>query len=428
MRNKIHTFFILLTVCILSIYSAKYKIVNLNSSAYLVSIPIGNPSSLYSFQINTTSNDKTWIFGNNCKECPGNKFNSQKSSTYKLKPDKEGKPIIKQIDYEHSYIKGSLSTDQFWFESGNAENEFIYVESAINFKVDFNGSFSFAFPGDYFKKLKSNKYIQNSIAGLDLSLDFSIDSINSSLTVGHYDEGVVSKKDQIILVGATLNDSSLNNSDSSNYSPLVFLLNNEQNTSLKKEPDSYSWRIDAESIMIGNVKLDTNKIILSPNQFGISIPKNMLIKIKDTLLPNDSCQVQVNGYFKCDCSNDTQFQNFVFNFKEKTSIALKSSDFVAVNSNLSNENCTVYVKVNYTDDYIILGNIFFGRYYVYFDYDNLKVGLYDKANKEDSQGSTKILIITLIVVISTSVFFLLIYLAYKKCISRNEEGAIPAQS
>ena len=186
------------------------------------------------------------------------------------------------------------------------------------------------------------------------------------------------------------------------------------------------WYIDFNTFYINKAKLtgSSYKLTFDINTKNFYIPKDFFFKNSYLIFPEEAkCQVQPEGHFVCFCNEEYTeiFSKFKFVYENNDFIEIKPEDYILFDNSGSDNYCYVYIKLNYDNDYFIVGKYVMNNYYNIFDIDAGQLKLYPIIKKNDEFLKEKNFIIALIVLL-TSIFLLLsCYLIYRKLFSRNND-------
>lgn len=405
-------------VILLTAYTSQFSLpiqCNFKNKGLYLTIPLslGTPKRTFNYQLSTSHINRNWIFGKECIACGANTFDKLQSSSFSFKQPMES-VTIRYTDY--SYLTGNLATDKLSFSDSLSDKlEFAYVNNITNFAPLASGSISLSFPGKYFTSLKEKKKINNAIVTINLLPD-NENETKSLLTIDEYDKRI--KIDPAKIKWA---DVFMENTQFTPFVGVDYILGGVALDSSDSELTS-NWYFKS-NFLIGSKDINEQKFSIDINKIGMAIPKSTLLKYQDDLL-SDSCEMETSGYLSSDCS-EKKILKLKFNNNELTLTPddyKKSGSYLSLNQ-IPYPRCELLIKTNYLSDHIQLGMNFLEKYYIIMDYENSKIGFYDKKEEgTNGGGSSKILLITLLIILGSACFFILLYIVYKKCVATNEEN------
>ena len=358
------------------------SLINVANVNYGMRISLGSPGNQYFNVIVDSKTTSNWILGTDCNNCNPrtNRFDVNRSSSYKKLDG------ISQFNYTYEGVTGQNSLDLLGLNSMNlksSQTKFAVINDQWRLdNLQFDGIISLSFPGEYFKSLKSLNYIKEAIIGLNLRDSNS----QSYLTIG------VPEKIKPKILWQD-----------------IFLIENNPHA---------NWNFKSKSISLDTelILTDKNFIINSMSNL-ISIPKKDFFMFKDKFFPtNSNCQINSGNYFICQCN-----QEIIKNYKnirvtlDNGVLEIQPSDYLGYNVNSYDYDnyCKVLISLNYKDDFWMLGSNFINKYFTLFDFDNNKVGFYLN-DDNNSSGGSNVLMITIMILVGSIIFFSLIYLLYKR--------------
>ena len=176
------------------------------------------------------------------------------------------------------------------------------------------------------------------------------------------------------------------------------------------------WFLLAESFLIADTKFDsTAKLTLDSTTWTLDIPAAFFFNNIEAIFPHTKkCQVQKNGIFNCDCSNNykKEFPTFTFNINN-TEFKIYPTDYIESSTSIGGSSCYVYITVNYDNDLWTAGINVMNNYYNVLDYVNEKYMIYPSNGRNDNKMD---FLVTFFVVFALSSFiFYGAYYLYKKC-------------
>lgn len=168
------------------------------------------------------------------------------------------------------------------------------------------------------------------------------------------------------------------------------------------------------------------KLIVDSMTYGFNIPKKHFFDFKDHLFPAESnCQISRNNYFNCNCNENliSKYPNITFSLNNGNKLVFTPDEYIILNINQIDysDTCKVLISINYDDDLWSLGTTALNKYYTLFDYENKKVGFYNVKQSSENPGN-KIIMMSIIIIASSCVFFILIYILYRKFYNYNESN------
>lgn len=376
---------------------------------------IGTSQEEYQFLFALSGDIYNFVIGQECLECVSTKkFNQLSSSSFKK--------LSNTIDtYEinnYGKIRGFKASDVFSYVNGFEINiEFLYVTSIENFRYSKSGYLNFGFSSsivnDHFKKNKISK----PYALFDLTVYNQIE--NKGFYLGDFT--TTNKiKNYSNITWKNVNFVEPKNNISEIIPVLFYLLNKSfDNSLILKNKYIKSWNFNSDFVLNSKLYPVVDKFTINNISTGISIPKNILLSIKDDLF-QESNQIQRNGYFNSDCNENINESFKTIQILNNT-VMLKPEDYIFSISN-SNSKCEILINIDYLNDFVSFGLVFMDKYYIIFDYteNNQKIGFYKKTNDEDNDSeSSNVLWITMFVIFGSVIFFIIIYFLYKKFFNRN---------
>lgn len=407
-------FLIIYFLYLLNTYSSQINFNLLSQNEILMKI--GTSQEEYQFLFALSGDIYNFVIGQECLECVSTKkFNQFSSSSFKK--------LSNTIDtYEisnYGKIRGYKASDIFSYVNGFEINiEFLYVISIENFYFPKTGYLNFGFSSSIVNDHFIKKKISKPYALFDLTIYNQIE--NKGFYLGDFT--LTNKiKNYSNIIWKDIKFVEPKNNISEIMPALFYLLNKSfDNSFILKNKYIKSWNFNGDFVLNSKLYPAVDKFTINNISTGISIPKNILLSIKDDLF-QDSNQIQKNGYFISDC-NENINESFktiqIFN----NMVILKPEDYILSLSN-SNSKCEILIKIDYLNDFVIFGLVLMDKYYIIFDYteNNQKIGFYKKTNEEDiDSGSSNVLWITMFVIFGSVIFFIIIYFLYKKFFNRNQ--------
>ena len=372
-----------------------------NSNIYSINIGIGSPNQQRMQLVIDTQHKEISVMSKQCSECKDlTVFDEQKSDSFKV--DSNNQTIY-------------MNNVEFY---GRGCNDKIYLSDDINniiypfFLVDnITHTNSYKLEGylglGFTKKkeenfvyyLKSKGLISNAVYSLLL---YSPES-DPKLYLGGYDRNLINETEAEKII----------------YTNVLY---NEDPNSPQVE-----WYFSANSMMINDKQIDINqKMVLNTASNIIRIPKTFFFEnIKNIFNKESQCQIWTDNVFHCKCNSSYQetFPTFKFSINNgENHLTISPDDYTTLDfsGNISTDSsayCIIYISLNYGNDYWILGNNFINNFYTIFDIENSRLGFYDIKNL-NVQGFEDILMLSFIIISASILFFIVIYLIYKRYMNR----------
>jgi hypothetical protein len=212
-------------------------------------------------------------------------------------------------------------------------------------------------------------------------------------------------KDEFYLDLNDIDNNEIKNKENLNYYPITYT------------SDRSLWYLSSNKVIINNkdnnITIDMYfKIILDMGTNVLYIPKKFFFENYYNFFPlKSNCQIQTNGIFLCECEKENIFPKILFVLKDNKILKVNLNDFIEYNSYIG-DKCYMYIKINYENEYFIVGNNFFKKYYSIFDIEN-KIFLVSK--KKETQENMEYLVLLLILLSFIDILIFGIFICYKKC-------------
>ena len=380
--------------------SLTFTILNKDNNLYVQRMLIGSQKEEFYFKLDLWS-DVSWLMSQNCTSCLNiTKYNEGNSKNY----------INLNVNYTVKYpdlidVYGPISSDNITIESiENKRFNFLLVKDVNDYYEQFVGAIGFGLPNNnsntnnsLIYQLKSYNLISNLILGISLK------NLNeqSKLMLGAYDTNIVKNVSEIKSCKAL--DNTLINST--------------------------FWGCQMNKIKIGTKNYNYSKpVVFDTSIEDIKIPLSDFLNLKDNIFKNSksNCQYEADNYFHCVCSTfDKDSLNTIqLHLDNNLTINVSQSDYANIqNQSPDSINCVLFISVNYKSDLWIIGNNVLNNYYTILNFEDRSIGFYDIRGQNDIDASITILIITIIFVFSTCIFFIVLLAIYKKCSQNVQRNA-----
>lgn len=374
---------------------------------FFVILSIGTPPQKLVLALDTHKNFISLV-SNKCKSCgdSGSSFDDSISSSFKLKEDQS---TISMYKYQLIGRKGQDVID-FNLNGIKLQNTDLFLIDKILNNNNFNhqGFFGIGFTknkeDNIIYQLKSKGSIKNALTAILMRGNIGI----SELHLGAYNTRLINETNQVKI----------------KYTDIIYTQN-----------DTFTeWYLPVNELYLNNNYTDFgHKIILSSSSNIIRIPGNYFFENLSKIFQKQSeCQIWKDNIFHCKCNNDYQsvFPTFKFsinlsNSTTRTNITITPDDYImldnsGIQSTDSSAYCALLISPNYMNDYWILGINFMNDYYTILDYENSRIGFYD-IDLIDIDGFEDIIILGMIVIFSSVLFFSVLYGIYKKIVNRRND-------
>ena len=312
--------------------------------------------------------------------------------------------LIEKNDESFSFIKSDVSTLYYYLNfSGDLYNtnitlgsenelmEFIAVKNISDVdKYNGKGRYSLSF-------LNYNFNTTNKTFALYL------DSEGGELNLGGYDEDRIKKIESLRI----FNISKTNYSSDNVYNNF--------------------WYINFNTFYINEAKFSNSnyKLTFDLNTENFYIPKDFFFANSYLIFPEEGkCQVQPEGHFVCFCNEEytKRFSSFKFIYKNNDIIEINPEDYIILDNSGADSYCYVYLKLNYENDFFIIGKYVMSNYYNIFDIDKEQLKLYPLQRRNDEFLKERNYIISLILLLIGIFIFLICFLIYRKFFSPNQNN------
>lgn len=371
------------------------------SDLYFVNLGIGKPNDQHFQLLIDTQHKEISVMSKNCTACKNIPvFDEDRSSTFQVESTNQtlqvnnyefhGRGCSDAID-----LAGAINFSRYPF--------FLVDEVTRTTSMKFEGYFGLGFTknkeDNFVYNLKKNGYINDAIYSI-LLLPQGQDS---KLYLGGYDKKLINDTDaeKIFYTNISFNEDS----------------DNKQ----------VEWYISTDSVYVNSYHIEQEqRIVLNSGSNIIRMPKAFFFQnIKNIFNKESQCQMWTDNVFHCKCDSDyqTMFPTFKFTFDDnKHNITITPEDYTVLDYSInlatdSSAYCLLYLSINYSNDYWLLGNNFINNFYTIYDVENSRIGFYDIRNI-DVAGLQDILMLGIIIVSSSILFFFIIYCVYKKYIER----------
>jgi hypothetical protein len=361
-------------------YNYTLNLESISSYIYSISVNIGNPSQSMNLILDTHKS-VSMLCGRECYNCKsGNVFDRSLSSTYKTINATYSVVAIRD------QLEGLLGTDEVAISDFKITNNIFIIkaiQSQRNLYIDGQlGLGPSRVKEDHLvHNLKSNKLIEKAIFSLLYKSELP------KLYLGHYDPKIT---------GNSL------------FFPIKYTDATETFT---------EWYIEVDSIeMGGSVINGTQRLVVGTANYNLIMPKSFFDTNKHIIFNKSSkCEFKSDNLFHCKCDHDTVFPHILFSLYGITVLEYKTDDYV--NSELNdadmNNNCKLSISLNYKNDYWIIGSALLKNYYTVFDLEGDKIAFRD-IRTYPFNFAGDMLIYMLVVLFCSTIFFILIYVVYRK--------------
>ena len=336
--------------------------------------------NIYSYEIKiplifSTYMKKSLIASSYCRMCKGLKY----------EPSKLSEQIVinsSQLLIQHNF-------------TGNEYREKFYLNDKFNDDFSLNLMYISFKNVTYLNIIDINGYMSLTFTNYNLSI---FNNNNNKIFYLNYNQD----KDEFYLDLNDIDNNEIKNKENLNYYPITYT------------SDRSLWYLSSNKVIINNkdnnITIDMYfKIILDMGTNVLYIPKKFFFENYNNFFPlKSNCEIQTNGIFLCECEKENIFPKILFVLKDNKILKINLNDFIEYNSYI-NDKCYMYIKINYENEYFIVGNNFFKKYYTIFDIGNNLLGLYEK-NEEKK-------LLYVILFVGTITIFLIIvifFIVYKK--------------
>ena len=336
--------------------------------------------NIYSYEIKiplifSTYMKKSLIASSYCRMCKGLKY----------EPSKLSEQIVinsSQLLIQHNF-------------TGNEYREKFYLNNKFNDDFSLNLMYISFKNVTYLNIIDINGYMSLTFTNYNLSI---FNNNNNKIFCLNYNQN----KDEFYLDLNDIDNNEIKNKENLNYYPITYT------------SDRSLWYLSSNKVIINNkdnnITIDMYfKIILDMGTNVLYIPKKFFFENYYNFFPlKSNCQIQTNGIFLCECEKENIFPKILFVLKDNKILKINLNDFIEYNSYIG-DKCYMYIKINYENEYFIVGNNFFKKYYTIFDIGNNLLGLYEK-NEEK-----KLLYVYLFVgTITIFLIIIIFFIVYKK--------------
>ena len=336
--------------------------------------------NIYSYEIKiplifSTYMKKSLIASSYCRMCKGLKY----------EPSKLSEQIVinsSQLLIQHNF-------------TGNEYREKFYLNDKFNDDFSLNLMYISFKNVTYLNIIDINGYMSLTFTNYNLSI---FNNNNNKIFYLNYNQD----KDEFYLDLNDIDNNEIKIKENLIYYPITYT------------SDKSLWYLSSNKVIINdkdnNITIDMYfKIILDMGTNVLYIPKKFFFENYYNFFPlKSNCEIQTNGIFLCECEKENIFPKILFVLKDNKILKINLNDFIEYNSYI-NDKCYMYIKINYENEYFIVGNNFFKKYYTIFDIGNNLLGLYEK-NEEKK-------LLYVILFVGTITIFLIIvifFIVYKK--------------
>ncbi len=404
--------FVLICICLLNnLFSFSKEIKQLNTTTDLIKLTLYSTSSylIANARIGSTNQQMglildtqrnyTSIMSDKCKTCQNIiPFDSSKSKSFNLLEENYTIEMYKQ------QMTGRLGSDIISLDGDLLLNssEIVLVDEINDGRnFDLQGFIGLGFTSSKEKNIIYRLKESGKIKSAVYSLLISIDSTSAELHLGGYDQNLLNSTNSSITwtnISYTQND---------NFS---------------------NWYIQADSVYLNDTLSGKNpKIILNSASNVIRLPSDFFFDNLSKIFDRRSqCQIMKNSLFRCKCNSDYQtvFPTFKFTIDKlnNQNITISPRDYIALdNSGIQSIDsaayCVLFLSPNYENDYWMLGLNFMNDFYTVFDIENSKVGFFN-VKYLSPDGIEDVLFLSMIIVVSSILFFSALLCVYKKLTTR----------
>ena len=338
--------------------------------------------NIYSYEIKiplifSTYMKKSLIASSYCRMCKGLKY----------EPSKLSEQIVinsSQLLIQHNF-------------TGNEYREKFYLNDKFNDDFSLNLMYISFKNVTYLNIIDINGYMSLTFTNYNLSI-FNNNNNNNKIFCLNYNQN----EDKFYLDLNDIDNNEIKIKENLIYYPITYT------------SDKSLWYLSSNKVIINNkdnnITIDMYfKIILDMGINVLYIPKKFFFENYYNFFPlKSNCQIQTNGIFLCECEKENIFPKILFVLKDNKILKINLNDFIEYNSYID-DKCYMYIKINYENEYFIVGNNFFKKYYTIFDIGNNLLGLYEK-NEE------KKLLYVILFVGTITIFLIIIifFIVYKK--------------
>ena len=333
--------------------------------------------NIYSYEIKiplifSTYMKKSLIASSYCRMCKGLKY----------EPSKLSEQIVinsSQLLIQHNF-------------TGNEYREKFYLNNKFNDDFSLNLMYISFKNVTYLNIIDINGYMSLTFTNYNLSI-FNNNN-NNKIFCLNYNQN----KDEFYLDLNDIDNNEIKNKENLNYYPITYT------------SDRSLWYLSSNKVIINNkdnnITIDMYfKIILDMGTNVLYIPKKFFFENYYNFFPlKSNCQIQTNGIFLCECEKENIFPKILFVLKDNKILKINLNDFIEYNSYIG-DKCYMYIKINYENEYFIVGNNFFKKYYSIFDIENNLLGLYEK-NEEKKLLYVYLFVGTVTIFLIIVIFFI----------------------
>lgn len=353
------TLFILLSLFIPSFAVVQIPLVYENSM-FFINVILGSSNQTLYLAVDT-SIPYSLVASPNCQNCIGTRYNPDASTT------KEQKEIVNYTKI-YNFYNGSYFIDNYRFNL-QSYNQTIKKFDFISF-TNVTLKKEFSFPGFF-------------------SFSFCNQKVSEDLKV----------------FALYLGDN-------------PFMDINEVNTEIVKNQSNLmeypvkceegKWYVEPDRLQFFNYTYNSSteepfKLILDTTSWNLNIPSDFFYQHMTEFLPDTKCQVQLDGHFLCECTENTQFPTFNFTFSNGHYIQITPKDYIQYDQTVTGKYCYVYLTINYENKFWEAGISVLNNYYSIFNLEKKTLGFYKMTSS--ITGSNHYLM-TFIIVLCASLFFL----------------------
>lgn len=371
------------------------------SNLFFINLAMGTPGDQKFNLLIDTQHKELSLMSNNCNACNNTKiFDEKRSPTFHVESTNQTLSI-NSVQFKGRWCRDKLSLTQMTYLD---EYPFFLVDEIVHrSSYDIEGYFGLGFTKNKDANIVYYLYKKGYIKEPVYSLLLLGPGDQSKLYLGGYDRNLINGTDieKISWVDVRYTD----------------------------EPDStkIEWYISTNSVKVNSLHIEEEQnLVLYSGSNLVRIPKNFFFKnIKNIFNKNSKCQIWTDNVFHCECDSDyaTTFPTFTFLLNNgKNNITISPDDYVVLDYSLnlssdSTGHCLLYMSLNYDNDYWLLGNNIINNYYTIYDVETSRIGFYDMKDI-NVQTLQDILFLAVVILGSSTLFFIIVYCAYKKYMAR----------
>ena len=352
------------------------------SKTYEINTKIGSDIKNYSFSYDINA-DWSYVSGQNCDKCTGNKFNTTDSKTFTTQNNSLNSSYY--YNFTEMNVSGIIGEDYF---------EFLLLNSS-NLKL--NKSFPFIVVAN-----------SSNLSSLDGILAFSKNSIKTvfndftSFKSKIITQKIFSNKTGKLIIG--------------NF-PKEIISGDESFTRCQFKTDR-NWECELTHIILGNfTKLTDGYNVSNENQFQIAKFSTL---INEIVAPYEIYNYLDKNYFKsCNQTVNEDITRVICNEKiiQNISFVLNNVAYRLNESSLFSENNNFNIVFKKNQNTWTFGQCFLSQFYTIFDFDSSYIGFYGGIKTDFNKSTTMVYIIigiSIFVIIIISIFLMIDHLQNKE--------------